>query len=351
MTRGADFDETFWVHHMKVGVWLSVAVIAVGMPYTLFTPGGANRPVIRLSLAVILLVTLTLLRLPWPRILTGRRGPVLFYSWSGVIIAAIVGLAVADGGLDSPFVYTMVLPLIFATMAYPRRGLIGVTIGCVAGLVAIGSASDAGWAHIGFVAALQLLAGVMCGLIAENHRRSHARQFALQAQLERLASVDGLTGCLNHRTFHEVLGAEVDRAHASQGRVALAVLDLDEFKSINDTHGHPAGDAVLAVVGEVLRTAVGVDELVGRTGGEEFAVLVPGAGLIEAADVAERIRMAVEAIRSPVSVTISGGVSALPDLAGDAAALMRQADLALYRAKARGRDQVVTFDGTIDVGV
>lgn len=184
----AGFDPTFWIHHMKVGVWLSVAVIAMSLPYIALTPDGPNRPALLLALTGILAGTLALLRLPWDRLMQGTRGLVVFYSWSGVIITCIVGLAMADGGLTSPFAFTMSLPLIFATMAYPLAGLIGVTAACIVGLVVVGVSSGAGVGPMLFIGALEVLAGVMGGLIADNHRRSHLRQLALQGELERLAS-------------------------------------------------------------------------------------------------------------------------------------------------------------------
>jgi diguanylate cyclase (GGDEF)-like protein len=126
---------------------------------------------------------------------------------------------------------------------------------------------------------------------------------------------------------------------------ALA-LDLDHFKQINDTYGHPIGDAVLAAVGSTLTATVRDGDFVGRAGGEEFLILLPNTDTNGAQLVAETIRAAVAAIAIPTveqPITASLGIAVLPDHAGDATSLLRHADQALYIAKKNGRNRTETF--------
>jgi diguanylate cyclase (GGDEF)-like protein len=121
------------------------------------------------------------------------------------------------------------------------------------------------------------------------------------------------------------------------------MLDLDHFKRINDTYGHSRGDEVLAAVAQVLRSTLRASDFVGRYGGEEFIILLPDTARDEACIVAEKVRAAVAAISLSTidhPVTASQGIATLPDDAGDADALIRAADRALYLAKRNGRNRV-----------
>lgn len=163
-----------------------------------------------------------------------------------------------------------------------------------------------------------------------------------EAELARQASSDDLTGLLNRRAFDERLHEEVARARHEHRPLSVALLDLDEFKAVNDAHGHPAGDRVLVATAKRLRAvARGADHLA-RVGEEEFAWILPGTDAIDAYDAAERARHAV--VDTPFGelghVTISVGLCELAD-AGGAGELYRLADVALYRAKAQGRNRSV----------
>jgi diguanylate cyclase (GGDEF)-like protein len=156
---------------------------------------------------------------------------------------------------------------------------------------------------------------------------------------------DGLTGLPNRRAFDEELAREVARAARSGAPLALVVLDVDRFKAVNDGHGHPAGDAVLREVAARAAAAIRQGDLAARLGGEEFALLLPGADLSGAAELAERVRAAVAGAPVPaagqsIAVTVSLGCAALAP--GEAPeALLGRADARLYEAKRTGRDRVV----------
>lgn len=196
-----------------------------------------------------------------------------------------------------------------------------------------------GLAIAGFVVAT-LGYGLRSVLLQLHAAREHDR-------LDALARVDALTGLANRRQFDDILGAEWSRARRGGGGIALLLLDLDHFKQLNDTLGHPAGDAALRQVAQALVGCVhrGGD-VVARYGGEEFAVVLPGMSAADAVRMAERMRRAVAGLEiaspSPSGrVTTSVGVAAIARAeAGEPSSLVQAADAALYAAKRRGRDQV-----------
>ncbi len=171
-------------------------------------------------------------------------------------------------------------------------------------------------------------------------------------ELQRLAATDPLTGAANRRHFRDQAQVEISRAKRHHLPLSVLAMDLDHFKSINDRYGHPAGDEILKTFVTEVKDVLRPGDLVGRFGGEEFMVLLPGSTEEAAAGVAERLRRVVEQMRVAVDgdllqVTVSIGV-ARHGLDGDAPEdLFKVADERLYQAKMRGRNQVV---GLVDAG-
>ncbi len=160
-------------------------------------------------------------------------------------------------------------------------------------------------------------------------------------RLQALATTDGLTGLRNHRFFQEFLAAAVEQARRYKHPLSLIVLDVDQFKRYNDTFGHPAGDAVLVSVGEVLTKSARGSDLVARYGGEEFVVVLPETGVEGAKRAAERLREAIESHSGFLCpLTASFGVSTLELNEDDREHLIQCADRALYSSKSRGRNRV-----------
>jgi len=154
------------------------------------------------------------------------------------------------------------------------------------------------------------------------------------------AATDGLTGIFNHRTFQERVRAEIERADAAGTSFGLVMFDLDGFKKANDTLGHQAGDRILQEVAQTAARLAG-GEAVYRYGGDEFAVLMTGAGEEELAEMSEWLCAAVEAqLTGDSGITISAGWTSYPANATNVEEVIYGADLAMYRAKASGKNRV-----------
>jgi len=170
------------------------------------------------------------------------------------------------------------------------------------------------------------------------------------SRLYELATVDGLTGLLVRRHFEHRLEEEWARSGRYGTDFAVGILDLDDFKSLNDTFGHPAGDQALRAAAAIVRGTMRGHDLAGRYGGEEFSILLPRTGLPEAAVLAERIRADIERMRLDVGggqirLTASIGLVAFPDARAQRAAdLVALADEAMYVAKRLGKNRVCTSD-------
>ena len=164
-------------------------------------------------------------------------------------------------------------------------------------------------------------------------------------ELEQLANFDPLTGCHNRRSFFDRYDAIWNSALQYQAPLSAILADIDKFKSINDNHGHSAGDDVLRRVAGVLHEQMRPNDLLCRYGGEEFVILLPQTDIDEAYRLAEEYRAAIENLRIPdIPVTASFGLSALSEKPADTQALLDQADKCLYLAKENGRNQVVRWD-------
>ncbi|MFQ5342309.1 MAG: diguanylate cyclase [Anaerolineae bacterium] len=169
-------------------------------------------------------------------------------------------------------------------------------------------------------------------------------------QMEVLATHDSLTGLLNRRALYEHIEAEMNRAEREVEPMSVVLLDIDYFKVVNDQHGHLIGDQALCRVADTIVHNKRPYDWAGRWGGEEFLLVLPGATLAEASDIAERVRAAVAAAALPLPdgrrlhVQVSLGVTSMaPTEPQPLDTLLQQADEALYRAKRQGRNQVCCY--------
>jgi diguanylate cyclase (GGDEF)-like protein len=180
---------------------------------------------------------------------------------------------------------------------------------------------------------------------------------SLHETVERQAVTDELTGLANARAFRSILAREIERSRRFQSPLGLVMVDLDDFKQVNDRHGHQQGDEVLASVAAVLRDFSRDIDAPARYGGEELAVVLPQTDAEGAAQLAERMREAVERLRVPrmsgrgsLRVTASFGVASVPESAADQEELVAAADGALYRAKRGGKNKVERAERVVAAG-
>ena len=186
-----------------------------------------------------------------------------------------------------------------------------------------------------------LLSWHLVGLLLRIHR--------VEAEMRSIASHDSLTGLLSRHAFFDRAGNYVSLARRDESAFAVLIADLDHFKSINDRYGHPAGDAVLKLFADVVNSVARRSDIVGRLGGEEFAMLLPSTGEAEALEFSSRLHAAIEKAvlkhqDGIIEYTASIGVAAShPGSGADLDGLLARADRALYEAKRGGRNRTAVF--------
>ncbi len=194
---------------------------------------------------------------------------------------------------------------------------------------------------LAFMSTVAVTGLVLNAVVGERGRAMASLTEALQGLREQ-AITDPLTGLYNRRFLQDYLPRELARARRRGAPVAMLMIDLDQFKLVNDISGHAAGDLVLARIGALLKRHIRTSDIACRYGGEEFVLVLPETPLDTAQSKAEQIRASVECDRDVLlGVTASLGVALFPDHASDPDALTRAADHAMYEAKARGRNRVV----------
>lgn len=275
-----------------------------------------------------------------------------FYPFQAIALLTVIDVCSQDASVTAQVFFFF--PVLYAGAQLRRFAVVAICAAAVAGEAIVAftvAGGSAAVADLGFVAAAL---GTTAALLLQAGERNDR----LIAQLERQAAVDPLTGLHTRRVLDTAVTSALGGAGDNAG-TALLLMDVDEFKSINDRHGHPAGDAVLQQLARILIRLSREGDLVSRLGGDEIAVLLAGCPTDVARRRAEEIR---EAVRShpfdvsgismaghhegeiPLSVTLSIGVAHLPSQARDLRALYAAADAALYDAKRNGRDRVSAPD-------
>ncbi len=195
---------------------------------------------------------------------------------------------------------------------------------------------------------VSLIVALILVLLIRELRKDERMLSEQNQKIYELSIRDYLTEVFNCRYFYERLEEEIRRAVRYKTSVSLIMLDIDHFKQYNDIHGHQAGDRVLRDIALFLQQNVREHDVIARYGGEEFSLILPGTGKQVAADLAERLRVAVSIQPFPFvetqpdgKLTVSLGIAAFPDDASSVNELVKVADCALYRAKENGRDNVV----------
>lgn len=313
----------------------------------------------RVVFATVILTTAVLSLLLWSGKVPIRIVQELLYVVIGGVLLSVMFYAlyadIGDGLRDvSLFSMYLFLPFlyIFVFLAYEERGALvrslvvfGLSVGI--SLPALLDPRQHTQIVVPNTLGLSYLAAVL--IIAQLFLLSRLKESLTNtelaaAQMERLAKVDPLTSALNRRGFGEIMDGLIAEALKKNEPLALIVFDLDDFKSLNDRLGHDAGDEALVRVARTVEAELRSDDALARWGGEEFAVLCPGASSDEGYMLAERLRHTVRELRLSVdwSLSASFGVSTL-SLGGTKDDLIKQADTALYVAKGAGKDRTVLY--------
>jgi diguanylate cyclase (GGDEF)-like protein len=319
---------------------LTVAAAGVSALITLLTPqrsGGLIGSLVVVGVLIGLSTGAWLLRR------RNRQSPAGWAIFPFVAIAAVVALDLLTRDASFGAQIFLTFPVLYAASQVPRRGAVAVLGASVLAECAIVFSQLA--VHEAVNDAAYLLAALVAStslLVLSGERRD-----ALVAELERRAAVDPLTGLVTRRVLDNAAKSALSGAASAAG-TALILLDLDKFKSVNDHHGHPAGDEVLVQLAELLRVGCRADDVVSRMGGDEIAILLPGCSLGAAQRRAEEICLRIRAHAFVVggeqrlSMTASAGIAHAPTSAEDLHTIYAAADHALYLSKRGGRDQVST---------
>jgi diguanylate cyclase (GGDEF)-like protein len=347
---GDEEQVAFWRRHTHLGVALCVVIPVLVALRSLTVPAVAHRDLLLGLATAVAVLSPLLLRVPVARVVRHPRGRLFFDAWEGAGILLVALASLLDGGARSPYTAFFYVLLAHAALAYPPAGMVLAGSGVVAGYVGVGVLAGGVPGHDLLQGALTLgLATGTCAIASYNHALAYRRTAAYARQIAVLAERDGLTGCLNHRTFHQRLQAEA-LVTTTDRPLCLLIIDVDSFKTVNDTHGHPAGDGVLQLVGKVLIAASRRDDAAGRLGGDEFALLLPATTRSEAVAVGERLLRQVREQAADFGVTVSIG-AATTTLRADGTGLLAAADLAVYRAKRAGRDRLASCEGPVPPAV
>ncbi len=320
------------VHHpraepllVRSGAGIYAGAAVVGAIETAI-PGGPTFSPVPGTLALVMIPLIALLGPRLPRATLFGLGP---------LGATLIALAVAttSGHSDAAILYCW--PVLWIAYFFSTRATavvvawIGVSHAVALFSMAGGAGSVDRWFDV--MASITIAAVVVRTLAVRNER--------LVGQLTAEARIDPLTELLNRRGLAERFDHEIARAVRAGTSLAVVAIDVDHFKRINDTHGHDAGDRALTWVANRLAEQTRGADITARTGGEEFLVVLPGAGVESAYEFAERLRQGI-ADHAPFSLTISAGVAAA--IAPSGAVLAEAADQALYAAKRAGRNTTRT---------
>jgi len=312
--------------YTAAGIYGAVALDGLVEGFLPGDPKFALPPVVVVLVIFAILVTVGPHMPRWALALLGPLGV-------GLVSYALAATPVAG---DGAVLYS--LPVLWTTLFSGRRGAAAI-LACVGAgqaitltLLPAGSSYPGRWVDV--MVSVCSIAVVILALQRRNE--------LLLARLAGEARTDALTGLLNRRGFHERASVELARARREATPIAVATIDIDYFKRINDEWGHETGDRVLAHIGRLLSSACREIDVAARLGGEEFAVLLPGADSSGAYAFTERIRLELATTgESELPTTrISAGVAA-SNSPGTVDELLQRADSALYDAKRSGRDRTV----------
>jgi diguanylate cyclase (GGDEF)-like protein/PAS domain S-box-containing protein len=333
--------ERFWLSYFRTSFIVLIGEIAVGLVYFFLTPAGPHRGVlVALGLISVGIALAGFSVVHYVASLTWRSDIVIAWIlYAGIVITLSAYL---DFGIDSPLTVLFVLPLAAAALGISVRNVIICGFATLAELAFVWFTDPS---KSSLTADMALLAATVIGMavfalgITTARSRMQRDQTALEHELTFRAESDSLTGCLNHGAFYERLSVEIERSLRNHETLSLVMVDVDLFKAFNDAYGHVAGDDALAHIGKIFRNLSRSFDVVGRIGGDEFAVVLPHTSATDAFEIAVRLKEGIA--RECAPITVSMGSATLENTVLTATQLVRNADASLYRAKSNGRDRVV----------
>jgi diguanylate cyclase (GGDEF)-like protein len=314
-------EAQFRMNSVWTGAWTTLIICVPAVVYAIAGGGKSNRALFVSAWALGLVGAATMFVLPWRRIIASRWRELAFLAWSVIDVALIVLATVSDGGPQSPVTWLLFAPIVFAGGSYPTWSV--KLIGAI-GLASYATLAVLYGEPIGRAVLVLGILGVAALISWWQAQNAELRR----RQLDLASVTDPLTGCLNRRGLDAVAAAEHARVERFGTPFALIIIDLDDFKGYNDTHGHVAGDRLLSWVVAQIASSLRPTDALARIGGDEFVVLVSGADAEAAAPLAVRIREACIA-QAPHCT----GIASAPDDGDDFDSLYRAADHRLYEAK------------------
>jgi diguanylate cyclase (GGDEF)-like protein len=341
---GADTRVGFWVSHIRLGFGVFLGETVAVMLYLSLTAHGPHRPILWLTACFwVAFAVAGLVSASWVASHQWRTG----FSEACTIVSslAVGAFASLDSGLDSPLCFLLFVPVAYAAIGYTKRAAILCGLSSLAAATfAAATDSDIIKTQGGALMFFAALIGVSVLSVAASANRVRLEQHELRllAAIVQMAEVDDLTGCAVGRICRGRTDQEAIRSIRHDLPVSLLMIDVDKFKSVNDTCGHPVGDRVLTALGAVLRSNTRSFDLVGRLGVDEFAVLAPDTDPAGAVELAERIRG--DFARSvEVPATLSVGIGCLDSSSPTTRQMIKHADSALYAVKRAGGNGVATY--------
>jgi diguanylate cyclase (GGDEF)-like protein len=342
LVRGS--EEDLWRRHLYMGILSFVFGGLLLMGYMALTPDGPHRGAL-MTLDIVTILGWVFVAGPiGTRSLSAPWREAFFFAWSVatmVVIAVAIGL---DGGAGSPLAGLLVLPVLFGGLLYRLREVVGLAVLAMVTFWLIYATGPSGDSARALASAVMIgVVGGISATAAMNREIGEEERRALTERLHRLATYDGLTGCLNYQSFQATLINEVERTERYRRPLSVVIADLDGFKAVNDRYGHAAGDSALVTIASALLAGVRSADLVGRIGGDEFAILLPETLTTDARQLVERLQMAVVSVATPEQLTLSFGLSTWHGPDDSPSELLRRADAALYEAKQQGRDCLMVW--------
>jgi diguanylate cyclase (GGDEF)-like protein len=335
--------RTFWLAHIRMGFGIFMAETVVVAGYLALTPKGPHRSIIWAVTGLWMLLALVGMSLA-PIVASKPWCATYSATWTALSAFGVAIVAGMDTGINSPLLILLFLPLVYGTLMFTPRAAGACVLAVLASLTLVAlTDSDVTDSPGQLLLLFAALAGASALTVLAAINRTHIEQHQahLQAALADMAATDELTGCAVRRVLDQRMEEEIARSVRSRSPLSLLMIDVDQFKSINDTYGHVVGDHVLASIGGVLRNVGRAFDLVSRIGGDEFAVLLPDTSIPAAVEVAERIRRDLPAAVE-VPVTLSIGIGGLDRSKPTGENLRDNADFALYEVKRTGRDSIAT---------